>query len=99
MIDDAPIDESDYGSDIDEASLDAILLHAESQSGERLILTSIDQDPVLEHVAHLSANSKERPGDSAASRANPLPDILRQTDPGCIIGMSSISSPLTKLTC
>lgn len=41
-------DESDYGTDVDEASLNDILIRAESQPLHGLVLASIEQDPVTE---------------------------------------------------
>lgn len=52
-------DDSDYGS-IDESDLSDILVQAESQPLDSLVLTSIESDPVIEHASTRLFASEQR---------------------------------------
>lgn len=52
--------ESDYGTDIDDQDITNLLLKAESQPLDDIVLTSIEQDPVSEHaIIHLRSSGQE----------------------------------------
>ncbi|QIW95537.1 hypothetical protein AMS68_001055 [Peltaster fructicola] len=56
----APDAGSDYGTDIDDDDINDLLLKADFQPLDDIVLTSIEQDPVTEHaLIHLPSSGQE----------------------------------------